>query len=425
MDLTASFLAYWNNLLTDLLPNALRIAVEIGPLVLAFILYQLAWRVWLRYVRLKQFLGLQYTVLELKLPKETMKSPLAMEVFLNSLHNTADGSLYVQYWKGETRPWFSLEIASVEGQVKFYIWGEDRRKKNLITALYGQFPGIEVQEVEDYAKSVHFDPATMKMHCLEFKFTKPDPYPIKTYVDYGLDRDPKEEFKIDPLTPLLEWMGSIGPNQQVWIQIPIRAHKDDQRKPGHIFIRTDLWKDEANKLVNEILKRDPKTKVAGEEDEETGLSKKPMITKGEEEVVAALERAISKQSFDCGIRCAYISPKESFDTPNGLGGIISSFKHFSTEHLNGFKPNGDKWTAQFDYPWQDYRNIRRNRQCEKFLKAYKRRSYFYPPYQAKKPLVMSVEELATIYHFPGSVAGTPGLERVPSKRTAAPANLPI
>jgi hypothetical protein len=150
-----------------------------------------------------------------------------------------------------------------------------------------------------------------------------------------------------------------------------------------------------------------------------------MITKGEEEIVSALERAISKQSFDCGIRAAYISPKNEFDTPNGIGGIMSSFKHFSTEHLNGFKPNGDKWLAQFDYPWQDYNNIRRNIQSKKFIAAYKRRSYFYPPNQAKQPLVMTTEELATIYHFPGSVAATPSLERVPSKRTAAPANLPV
>ncbi len=425
MDVVSSFQNYWDTLATTIWPHTLQVAIDVAPILLAFILYKLAWRVWLRYVRGKFFIGLKYTVLELKLPKETTKSPLAMEIFLNSLHNTSDGSLYTQYWKGETRPWYSLEIASVEGQVKFYIWGEDRRKKNVITALYSQFPEMEIREVEDYAKSVHFDPKTMKIHCMQFAFTKDDPYPIKTYVDYGLDKDPKEEFKVDPLVPLLEWMGSIGPNQQAWVQIPIRAHKGDQKKPGHIFAKTDLWKDRAKELINkELLLRDPETKIAGATPENKGgaiLS----ISEGEKKAVEAIERAISKQSFDCAIRTAYISPKDSFDGPNGIGGMISSMKHFSTEHLNGLRPNGDKWTAQFEYPWQDYNNIRRNKQCAKFLKAYKRRSCFYPPYKDNKPLVMSVEELATIYHFPGSVAATPTLERVPSKRTAAPANLPI
>lgn len=424
MDATSAFFSYWNTFATTLWPNAVRVAIAVAPLLLTYILFVLTWRVWLRYIRGKFFLGLKYTVLELKLPKETVKSPVAMEVFLNSLHNTSDGSKFTQYWKGETRPWYSLEIASIEGQVKFYIWGEDRRKNNVITALYSQFPEMEIREIEDYSKSVHYDPKTMKMHCMQFAFTKDDPYPIKTYIDYGLEKDPKEEFKVDPLVPLIEWMGSIGPNQQVWFQIPIRAHKDDQKKPGHIFATTDLWKDRAKELVNEILSRDPKTKITGATPENKNGAILA-ISEGEKRVVDAIERAIAKPGFDCAIRAAYISPKDSFDGPNGIGGMISSMKHFSTEHLNGLKPNGDKWTQQFGDPWLDYNNIRRNRQCVKFLKAYKRRSCFYPPYKDNKPLVMSTEELATIYHFPGSVAATPTLERVPSKRTAAPANLPV
>ncbi len=38
---------------------------------------------------------------------------------------------------------------------------------------------------------------------------------------------------------------------------------------------------------------------------------------------------------------------------------------------------------------------------------------------------MTVEELATIFHFPGKVATTPTLGRIPSKRAEPPSNLPI
>ena len=44
----------------------------------------------------------------------------------------------------------------------------------------------------------------------EFKLLKPDAYPIKTYIDFGLDKDPKEEFKVDPISPVIELFGSIG-----------------------------------------------------------------------------------------------------------------------------------------------------------------------------------------------------------------------
>lgn len=410
---------------STIFPQAIQYVILISPLLLLLVLIIIFWPLWLRYVRAKQFLSLKYTVLEIKLPKDTFKSPAAMEVFLQSLHNTSDGSTFAQYWKGETRPWYSLELVSIEGRVKFYIWTEDRRKGGVISALYSQFPGVEVHETGDYTQSVHFDPETMRIWGAEFKFTKPDPYPIKTYIDYGLDKDPKEEFKVDPLLPMIEFLGSVGPNQQIWIQILIRAHYDDQRKPGHLFKTADLWQDEAKKLVNEILVRDAETKTsAGEPDPETGYTRLPIISEGEREIIKAIERSVSKLAFDCGIRTLYIAKKESFDTPFGVGGIIGNFKHFNSENLNGIKQNARFWHLSLGDPWLDYKNIRRSRYSREALAMYKRRSYFYGPYEGK-PLILNTEELATIYHFPGSVAATPTLERLPSKKAEAPANLPV
>ncbi len=412
----------------EVFPQSIQIMIAVSPVVLAVLLLIIFKDLWIDYVQAKNFLSIKYCVVEIKLPKDTFKSPAAMEVFLTALHNTSDGTPYAQYWKGETRPWYSLEIISVEGQVKIMIWMEERRKTNLVSAMYSQFPNVEVRDVEDYAKSVHFDPKTMKMWAGEFKFTKDDPYPIKTYVDYGLDKDPKEEFKVDPLLPFLEFLGSIGPNQQVWLQIPIIAHKDDQRLPGHIFKKGDLWKESAKELIDEIMIRDPKTKGVAAENKKKGDIGEyldiPRLSKGEQETVTSLERSVSKFAFDCGIRAIYIGQKEVFNTPMGVGGVVGSLKQFSAEGFNGFKPNGKKWSFQFDYPWQDFMDIRKNRHCRMALMAYKRRSYFYAPFSSKR-LVLNTEELATIYHFPGSVSQTPTLERLPSKKAQAPSNLPI
>ncbi len=411
---------------TTFLPNAVQFLIAFGPIFLMVLLFIIFWDLWVDYVRGKAFVNQKYSVLELKLPKETFKSPKAMEIVLNSLHNTSDGSLYSQYWKGDIRPWYSLELISVEGVVKFLIWTESARKQGVMSALYSQFPSIEVKEIEDYTRSVHFDPKEIRIWAAEFKFTnkKSSAYPIKTYIDYGLDKDPKEEFKVDPMLPLIEFLGSVGPNQQVWMQLLIRAHKDDRRKKGKIFETEDSWKVEAINEVNDILKRDPDTKVAGTRDDETGFTKMPSISEGEKEAAAAIERRIAKQPFDVGIRFLYIAKKDVFDTPFGIGGIVGNMKHFSTEHLNGFKPNGDKWHPRLGDPWLDYKNLRRNRYGRLALMAFKRRSYFFAPFKGK-PLVMNSEELATMYHFPGSVSQTPNLERVPSKKAQAPGNLPV
>ncbi len=409
--------------------QAIQYAIYLSPFLLAIALADILWPLWLRYIRAKFSYGLKYTLLELKLPKDVFKSPLAMEVVLQGIHNTANGSTYAQYWKGEYRPYYSLEIASIEGQIKFFIWTEDRRKIGVMSALYAQYPGIEVSEAVDYTRAVHFDPDTMKVWAADYKFTKDakkgEHYPIRTYVDYGLLDDPKEEFKVDPLVPLLEFLGSVGPNQQVWVQFIVEAHIKDARKPGHLFKKTDLWRDQSEALIHKLMMRDPKTKVAGLKDEATGFTKLPSLTKGEQDIVTAIERRLSKQAFDVGMRAIYVAKKENFDTPFGIGGLIGAVKHFSTEHMNGIKQDGDSWIAQFaGVPWEDYRNMRRNYNSDAVIKAFRRRSFFYPPFQGT-PMVMNSEELATLFHLPGSTAGTPTLARVPSKKGEAPSNLPI
>jgi 3'-phosphoadenosine 5'-phosphosulfate sulfotransferase (PAPS reductase)/FAD synthetase len=61
------------------------------------------------------------------------------------------------------------------------------------------------------------------------------------------------------------------------------------------------------------------------------------------------------------------------------------------------------------------------------LEDYKNRYYYPRDYvnHADKMKVMSVEELATIYHLPGKVILSPGLRRVESQKREAPANLPV
>jgi hypothetical protein len=413
-----------------LLPDVVGIVMTLSIPVLTVVLIIIWWPLWKNYVRSKRHVLMPYSVFEIKLPKETFKSPKAMELFLHALHNTSDGNFLKKFWGGESRPWYSLELASIEGQVKFYIWGETGRKIGLMSALYAQFPGIEVKEVEDYTKRTFYDPATMKVWAAEFALNKKEPYPIKTYVDYGLDKDPKEEFKVDPLVPGLEFLASVGADQQVWIQLVVRAHTGKDRKPGTFFKEYDHWKEAAVKTMNEIMFRDPKSRKAMALDKETGKLKPsdsfilPTLTDAEKDQVAGLARKITKLPFEVGIRTLYIATKKNFDTPFGIGGCISFFKAFNTENLNGFKPNGDKWTPSLDAPWKDFRDIRRDRFSREGFQAFKMRSFFFPPFEGGA-VILNSEELATVYHFPGSVAATPTLERVPSKKGEAPANLPI
>jgi hypothetical protein len=69
-----------------------------------------------------------------------------------------------------------------------------------------------------------------------------------------MDKDPKEEYRIDPLTPLIEFMGALGREHQVWIQIIIRAHKKEDKDPKTGKMVDKRWENAANEERDKILK---------------------------------------------------------------------------------------------------------------------------------------------------------------------------
>jgi len=404
-----------NILLRDLLGNVSHVLYISTPVWLPVLSGIIFWRLWVDY---RQFLFLskkERILLEIKLPKEITKTPVAMELFLNTLFQTGGESTFIKrYWEGSVRPWFSLEIVSIEGQVKFFVW-TDKFWKNLIESqIYSQYPDVEIYEVEDYSKFVECDLAKIGLWGCEFKLSKPDPYPIKTYVDYGLDKEGvKEEYKTDPITPLLEYLGSIGKGEQIWLQIMVRAHKGKKvRKGGMILEKTD-WKEEGKSEVKKLLDQ------LKPEAEEGKFVLPRTATKGEQLVVSSIERSIAKHGLDCGIRGVYLAEKDKFNAINVMG-LLGSFKQYNSNELNGFKVGFD---TSFDYPWQDYKNIRVNRLKKRLFNDYVKRAYFH--HVDKPSFVLNTEELATIYHFPGGVAQTPTFRRVPSKKAEPPANLPV
>ncbi|MBI5004689.1 MAG: hypothetical protein HZC04_00675 [Candidatus Lloydbacteria bacterium] len=392
---------------------------QTAPYWLTIVLGFAFWQMWLSYIHTRNIANLQWTMLEIKIPREISKSPLAMELVLNALYQKGSiSNLLQKYVQGNLRPWFSLELVSLEGKVHFFIYTQKFFSKLIETQIYAQYPTVEVTSAEDYTTKIPYGHpgSDWQMWGGEFTLTKPDPYPIKTYVDYGLHKDPKEEFKIDPITPILEYLGSIGKGEQIWIQIMVRQAEERFKKPGTWFEKRG-WKDEAKDLTAKLLKE-----AAERTKKLTGADKPgPIIqTKADEEVISAIERSTSKFGFDCGIRGVYLAREGVFNSVN-VPGLVGSLRQFNSEHLNGFKPAR---TTSLDYPWQDIKNLRLGRMKARMFDAYRRRSYFYPPYD-RKPFILNSEELATMYHFPGKVAETPSFTRIESRRAEPPQDLPI
>lgn len=386
--------------------------VRLAPLWLPPILLFVFWKLWVRYVRARFFRSQKHILLEIRIPTEITKSPLAMEAVLSGMHQGVGETTFIdRYWYGKTRTWYSFEIASIEGEVRFFIWTRSFFKNIVEAQIYAQYPEVEVYEADDYTRGVFSGENTSVWGC-DLKLSKPDPYPIKTYIDYGLDKDPKEEQKVDPLANLLEFFGGIGKGHTIWLQIIVRANKNT-------LGQKDLRK-EAQAEIDRILLRDPKTK-GSRQVSSAGFPILPTISKGEQDVVASVERNMHKLQFDVGIRGIYIAEKEKFH-PANIVGLLGTIKQFNSNTLNGFIPT--RWNTSFNYPWQDFREILHNRSRRGIIEAYKLRSWFFEPFKTPS-FVMSTEELATIFHFPSRTVQTPTLSRVGSKKVEAPPNLPI
>ncbi len=412
--------------MSDSVSLALSMALFLAPLWLPVMLIGGAWYLWVILKRSEFIASQKVMLLEIKPPRNIAKTPLAMEAVLSGMHlSPGESTWYKKYVKGAVRPWWSLEIASFEGQVHFFVWTRAGFRRVIETQVYAQYPGAQVVEVPDYTRMITANPGEYEIWGCDFIHTKEDPLPIKTYVEYGLEKVQKEYEQVDPLANLIEFMGSMGKGEYLWLQLGIRVHKGEKyegkkTKEGKPFD----WKEEARELVAKIRaetvgKVKYRDVFTGEERETEGF---PNPTKGQSEKIAAIERNVSKLGFDVGARGIYIADPSKFD-PINISALIGMFKQFSSEGWNGIRPSG--WMTLFDdYPWEFRVGDLKNKYRAWLIDAYRRRQFFYEPY-VSDVMIMSTEELATIYHLPSQAVETPTLGRIQSATAEAPSNLPV
>src|SRR3989344_3610591 len=139
--------------------QALSIALFLSPLWLPVLLLSGAWLLYLILIR-AEFIATQPTVLlEIRPPRSLVKTPLAMETLLTSLHfNKGESNWFQLYIQGKSRPYWSLELVSNEGKIHFYIWTRVEFRRLVESAVYAQYPGAQVVEVPDYARMISATP---------------------------------------------------------------------------------------------------------------------------------------------------------------------------------------------------------------------------------------------------------------------------
>lgn len=403
--------------------------------------------------RIDSWLAKQKSViLEIKFPKDIEKPVRAMEQVMSSIHAAIyqPPDLWEKWIEGQVQLSVSFEIASIGGKTHFYVRTHTPFRESVESSLYAQYPGIEIQEVEDYTKTVPQDIPNKEWDLFgaDYRLIKPDYYPIKTYTEFETEREPTEEKRVDPIASLLEAMAKIKPGEQFWFQfvaepitdadelnfLGITTTKGSFSKwaDGGKLLRDKLARREAPVPPKSIFQESAEILISGpkEKKEETKeiIPPEMKLTPGEREILAAIEKKMSKPIFKVSSRFIYLGKKDVWFKPN-FRFAFSYFNNYTTTNLNALFPyGGSKTLTKIPKSWFLPLNLiapqRKYLRCRKIFRNYVQRfSPFWP-----KPggtFMLTTEELASLFHFPSrEAAPAPGVSYIETKKGGVPSDLP-
>lgn len=405
------------------------------PLALAFYL----WDLWVDANKKAFKKKVKWVVLEMRIPKENLRSPKAMEQVFATLHTTYSGE--ISWWdeniKGKSEGTMSFEMIGRNGAVHFYLRVPTDHRNLVEAAIFAQYPNAEISIVDDY---VELMPAALPSPVYDIWgndliLDKESAYPIKTYTYF---EEKEEEQRLDPLTVLLETMSKLQAEEAIWLQYIIKPTGE----------KTNEYKKKGQEIVDKMLGREVKAVVEPgvfehlivliqnfftafvsepkwpEPPKKSEAAPKAIssLSFTEKEVLEGIEGKLSKLCYETSIRAIFIDRQESFHK-SYTGAIMGAFKQFGSHHINSFKGNKEtsiappKGFRAWLFPnWKKHQELLKKKAM---YGAYRDRSMI------KKAPVFSIEELATLYHVPTSLVGAPSMRRIEAKKGEPPENLPI
>ncbi|MDF2379345.1 MAG: type IV secretion system DNA-binding domain-containing protein [Candidatus Gracilibacteria bacterium] len=439
----------------------------VGAFIALIVLWKLirwALEMWMTHQRKAWYARQKYVLLRLQVPKGDEKSPskgpIVMEQIFNTLHGIyTKRGFFETIINGASQAKLSFEVAHIDGQIFFYVHTPLKYQKLIEGQLYAQYPEVEIVEVPDFIrsaieisslydekskaqnpKSKNFDIALYegaqefsrfekmmngKVCVAEMKQVECFLWPLKTY-DFFVDKEDKTQ--IDTLSALTSAMSKLNADEdQAWFQMVITPEGRQWQKYGSqafsilkegYFNRWGWsvlgfvnWYSFASFWTHWLVKR-PVTffmrivwTVLGLKNplEDTGsVVEKQEVGFSKWEVP---KRKLSKIGFQTSIRLGYMS--RSGDIPSAkikIEEMASSFNQFSFPEVSGLG------IASLGFS-----HLSGGRELFERIRD---RS-------AEKSVVLSVDELATLYHLPMWSLDTPNVAWVRSKRLEPPAELPM
>lgn len=348
----------------------------------------LAFLTWRNYRKIDESQDIESDLLILEIPKANDKKELAAEQLFASLHGILRDKDELKM-SGGVQEHLSFEIASVNGQIRFYAWVPRSLRSFVEGQIYSQYPTVQIRKADsDYVKNAD---SHSVIYTSEITLTDDEVLPIKTF----------QSFEVDPLagiTGALAKLESTG--EEVWIQILTRPIKDswheasehwiDKVRKGKLSSGTGISFAWLIKLVV-ALWQPP-------EDYKTGGMTKELSDRDRTRVAEA-EKKATKLGYRVKIRIAYLGESSS-NAQQRMQAIVGTFKQFNSTNLNGFKITGASFKKDS-------------------VAKYRERDF------SEQGFILNIEELASVFHLPHTNVETPNVVWASSKTAEPPSKLPI
>lgn len=400
--------------------------------------------IYLIYVQDRYIKAIDWVLLEIKVPEDVLKTPKAMEQVFAAMYANYSHSItfLMRYLDGFVDYWYSFEIVGYAGGIHFYVFTARKMRNTVEATIYSQYPGAEIQEVPDYTELMPsvLPNETYDLWGTVLRLGRESAYPIRTYPYF---EEAQEEKRLDPISAITEVMAGLKEGEILWYQIVICPSDSDVG---------NNWKEEGDEIIAKITGQSAAKKRgligdigeflknliwAAVEHPQWGEAKKEerggfkILTPPEDEIVKAVGNKIAKLGFETNFRFIYIDRRDSFTTANATA-VMGSIRQFNTQNLNVFRP--DKTTLTLVTGWRAtflplYQKLLLFSKKKKLFSDYKLRrlnSKMVGKYRPRgaKITTFNTEELATLYHFPTMLVGTPSLRRVEAKKGGPPVGLP-
>ena len=345
---------------------------------------------WRNYRKIEDFTPVESVLLVLEIPRTNDKQELAAEQLFASLHGILRDNKELRL-SGGHQEHISFEIASVNGQIRFYVWVPKTLQSFVEGQIYSQYPTVQIHQAdEDYTEHERNHEVA---YSTELTLTTDEFLPIRTF----------QNFEVDPLAGITGTLAKLETTgEELWIQVLVRPIPDD-------------WQNAADRYINSI-KNGRMFSLPGfggsmqwligvlgalwqPPEQGVGQSAKIELSDRDKTRISEAEKKATKLGYEVKIRLVYMGESQT-NAKLRMQALVGTFKQFNSTNLNGFRAVKGAFGKEF-------------------IDKYRKRSLIGDGF------ILNIEELASVFHLPHTNVETPNIVWASSKTAEPPSKLPV